>query len=386
MARGLSMALLVCMVLTLVAGCGGSKGDIIIGHFTPMSGDTAAWGQMEIKGVQLAEAEINAAGGLLGRKVKIITYDDRGDKVEAVNVVKKLISEKAVAIVGEQTSSASMAAGPIVAAAKVPAVATTSTNPRVTVGDDGKLNPYYFRVCFIDPFQGRALAFYSMKKLNKSKAAILYDIGEDYAVGLTEAFKQNFTEMGGKVVAIETFKGGEEDFRAQLTRIKQANPEVIFMPIYYKEAALAMKQARELGITAVFLGGDGFESPTLTEMGGPAAEGCIFASHYSSEDTAPLLRKFIDNFKKKFNEDPDNNSALAYDAVLVIADAIKRAGKDDPQAIRDAIESTKSLQVVTGVITIDKATHNPLDKTVVIDIVKNGKITFLERLDLSQVK
>ncbi|MGE5484022.1 MAG: ABC transporter substrate-binding protein [Ignavibacteriales bacterium] len=387
MARRLSAALLVCMVLTLLAGCGGSKGDIIIGHFAPMSGDTAAWGQMEIKGIQLAEEEINKAGGVLGRKIKIVSYDDRGDKVEAVNVVKKLISEKAVAIVGEQTSSASMAAGPIVAAAKVPAIGTASTNPRVTVGDDGKLNPWYFRVCFIDPFQGRALAFYSVKKLNKTKAAILYDIGEDYAVGLADSFKKNFAELGGTVVATETFKGGEEDFRAQLTRIKQFNPEIIVIPIYYKEAALAMKQARELGIDAVFMGGDGLESPTLTDLAGPAAEGCIFTSHYSSQDTTPTVRKFIENYKAKFNgEEPDVNTALGYDGVYIVVDAIKRAGKVDSQAIRDAMEQTKGLECVTGTITMDPATHNPLDKSIVVNVVKDGKIQFLERLDLAKVQ
>ncbi|NPV69792.1 MAG: ABC transporter substrate-binding protein [Firmicutes bacterium] len=386
MSRRLSVALLVVMLATLVAGCGGEKGDIIIGHFAPMSGDTAAWGQMEVKGVNLAVEEINAAGGVLGRKIKVISYDDRGDKVEAVNVVKKLISEKAVAIVGEQTSSASMAAGPIVAAAKIPAVATAATNPRVTVGEDGKLNPFYFRVCFIDPFQGRALAFYAVKRLNKTKAAILYDIGEDYAVGLADSFKKNFKELGGQVVAEETFKGGEEDFRAQLTRIKQFNPEIIVIPIYYKEAALAMKQARELGINAVFMGGDGLESPTLTELGGPAVEGCYFSSHYSSEDTTPKVKKFIDAFKAKFKEDADVNTALGYDGVYMIADAIKRAGKVDPQAIRDALEKTKDFEGVTGKITVNPQDHNPQDKTIVINTVKNGKIAFQERLDLTQLK
>jgi branched-chain amino acid transport system substrate-binding protein len=374
------------MTAALVAGCAGSQGDILIGHFCPMSGDTAAWGQMEIKGVQLAQDEINAAGGVLGRKIKVISYDDRGDKVEAVNVVRKLISDKVVAIVGEQTSSASMAAGPIVANSKIPAIGTAATNPRVTVGEDGKLNPWYFRVCFIDPFQGRALAFYALKKLNKTKAAILYDIGEDYAVGLAEAFKTNFTELGGQVVAMETFKGGEEDFRAQLTRIKPLKPDVICIPIYYKEAALAMKQARELGIAATFIGGDGLESPTLVELGGIAVEGCVFSSHYSSEDTTPKVRNFIQAFKAKFNEEPDVNSALGYDAVYIIVDAIKRAGKADPQAIRDAMEKTKGLECVTGTITVDPQTHNPIDKTIVINEVRGGRIAFLERLDVTKLK
>jgi len=251
---------------------------------------------------------------------------------------------------------------------------------------DGRLNPWMFRACFIDPFQGEALAVYAAKKLGKTKAAILYDIGEDYAVGLADAFKTNFTSLGGQIVAIETFKGGEEDFRAQLTRIKGFNPEVLFLPIYYKEGALAMKQARELGMNCIFLGGDGLDSTTLVELAGAAGEGCTYSTQYSSEDDSPKVKAFSENFQKKFNEIPDMNAAIGYDCVYIVVDAIKRAGKAEPQAIRDALENTKGLECVTGTINFDKETHNPLDKPIVISQVKNGQLQFLERLDISKYK
>lgn len=405
--RGKVWAFLLVAVLVLtVVGCGGGQqakpeekseekegaaapeGDIIIGHFAPLSGDTAAWGQMEIKGVQLAEEEVNKAGGVLGRKIKIISYDDAGDKVQAVNVAKKLISQdKAVVLIGSQTSSNSMAANTVCEQLKVAAIGTAATNPRVTVDENGKLRPYYFRVCFIDPFQGRALAYFAAKRLNFKKAAILYDLTEDYSVGLNEAFQENFKELGGEIVCVESFKAGDEDFRAQLTKIKEYDPDMILIPIYYKEGALAMKQARELGIDATFIGGDGLESQVLIELAAGAAEGVYFSSHYSVDDPSPEVQGFIERFKAKFNgEVPDVNSALGYDAVMMAVDAIKRAGKAEPEAVRAALEQVSGLKGVTGTLTIDPATHNPLDKTVVINTVKDGKIAFVERLDIKALQ
>ncbi|MGB9867346.1 MAG: ABC transporter substrate-binding protein [Bacillota bacterium] len=369
------------LVASLVSGCAQGTSEIRIGHYAPMSGDMAAWGQMEKKAIDLAVEEVNKAGGVLGKPVKVFSYDDKGDKVEAVNVAKKLVSQdKVCVIIGENTSSASMAVAPVLEEAKIPAIATAATNPKVTEPEPGKVRPYYFRVCFIDPFQGRAIASYAYKKMNARKVAILYDLSQDYSLGLTEFFKSTFTELGGQVVAQETFKGGEEDFRAQLTRIKPPEPDVIFLPIYYKEAALIMKQARELGIQSKFVGGDGLESQVLVDLGGPAVEGVCYTSHYSPEDPSPVVQNFIKKFKEKYKEDPDLNAVLAYDAFYMAIDAIKRAGAADPAKIRDALENTKDLELVSGKITSDPKTHNPKDKDAVIITVKGGKFTFTERI------
>ncbi|HHV78863.1 MAG TPA: ABC transporter substrate-binding protein [Firmicutes bacterium] len=369
------------LATTLVAGCSSGTSEIRIGHYAPISGDMAAWGQMEKKALDLAVEEVNKAGGILGKPVKLFSYDDKGDKVEAVNVAKKLVSQdKVCVVIGENTSSASMAVAPVLEQAKIPAISTAGTNPKVTEPEPGKVRPYYFRVCFIDPFQGRAIASYAYKKMNARRVAILYDLSQDYSLGLTEFFKSTFTELGGQVVAEETFKGGEEDFRAQLTRIKPSAPDVIFLPIYYKEAALIMKQARELGIQSKFVGGDGLESQVLIDLGGPAVEGVAYTSHYSAEDPSPIVQNFIKKFKEKYKEDPDLNAVLAYDAFYMAIDAIKRAGSADPVKIRDALENTKELELVSGRVTIDPKTHNPKDKDAVIITVKNGKFTFTERI------
>ena len=265
------MWLLPALALVMV-GCGNKsdKGDTIkIGSFAALSGDQAVWGQADVNGLKLTAEQINKAGGLLGKKIEIISYDDKGDQLEAVNAVKRLINDdKVVAIIGCNSSGRNIAVAPVADEGKVPVISTFATNPRVTVPEAGKVMKYTFRVCYIDPYAGDVLAKYAYNDLKAKKAAILYEISSDYSVGMRDFFKQSWTKFGGTVVADEAFKTGDVDFRAQLTKIKESKPDVIIMPILYKEVALSAKQARDLGIKATMLGGDGWPSSALLEMAG----------------------------------------------------------------------------------------------------------------------
>jgi branched-chain amino acid transport system substrate-binding protein len=253
--------------------------------------------------------------------------------------------------------------------AKVPVIATTATNPKVTVNDDGSVVPYTFRVCFIDPFQGTVAAQFALKDLKAKTAAVLYDVGDDYSQFLAKYFVEAFTKGGGKITANEAFRSGELDFRAQLGKIKTGKPDVLFLPTMQKEAALAAKQARDLGITATFLGGDGWASPDLIDLAGPAMEGAYFVNIAALED--PAIQDFIKEYKERFKEDPVlPNPLMAYDAALWLADALKRAGSTDGEKLKAALENTKDLPVLTGKLTIDPATHNPLNKPATIQQVK----------------
>lgn len=376
----------------VVSGCSGKEADksaqqpakgaddvIVIGHSAPLSGSSAAWGQQEEQAIKLTQDLINEAGGVLGKKIKVITLDDRGDKVEVVNVVRRLITQdKAVAIVAENMSSLSRAVAPVVEEAKVPTVSTMAIHPAVTVPEPGKVRKYYFRVSFIAATEGGSLAD-AVAKRGFKKASIIYDVGQDYSMSLTEAFKKRFTQVGGQIVAEETIKEGDEDFRAVLTRIKDKPADIIILPIFYKEGALIIKQARELGIKTPFAGGGGLESDVFTQIGGSAVEGTLIVTHFAPDDPSPVVQQFREKFKAKYKVEPDANAATAHDALVLIADAIKRAGKVDREAIRDALESAKNVEGVTGQITIDPATHNPKVDAFVLE-VKGGKLVFLERI------
>ena len=303
------------------SGQGGSE-EILVGEFSSLTGGTATFGQSTHNGITLAFDEINAAGGVLGKKLKVLVEDDQSKPEEAATAVQKLISQnRVVAVLGEVASSRTLAAAPIAQSNKVPLISPSSTNPKVTeVGD------YIFRVCFIDPFQGAVMAKFAANTLKLKKVAILYDVRNDYSVGLRNFFSETFKGLGGEVIGEQVFSEGDSDFRAQLTQLKSLKPEAIYVPGYYTEAGTISRQARELGITVPLMGGDGWDSPKLTEIGGKAIEGSYLSNHYSVDDPSPAIQKFVGDYKARFGATPDALAALGYDAAKVLADAFKRAG------------------------------------------------------------
>lgn len=371
--RALLAGLLAAAVL--LPSCRRSSGDeILIGEYGSLTGTTATFGQSTDNAIQLAFDEINAAGGLLGKKVKVLVEDDQSKPEEAATAVTKLINQNhVVAMLGEVSSSRSLAAAPICQANGVPMISPSSTNPRVTqVGD------YIFRVCFIDPFQAEVGARIAWETLKLKKVAILSDVRNDYSVGLQTFFRQHFKQLGGEIVAEQSYSEGDSDFRAQLTQIKSANPEAIYVPGYYTEVATIARQARELGIAIPLIGGDGWDSPRLWEIGGEALNGCYFSNHYSVDDPAPAVQKFVADYRKRYNQTPDALAALGYDAARILADAITRAGATSGDKIRDALAATKSFQGVTGQITIN-AERNAVKPAVVLKI-ENGKFVYVDTI------
>jgi branched-chain amino acid transport system substrate-binding protein len=354
---------------------GRSSKEIVVGEYGSLTGNTATFGQSTKNGSQMAFDEINKAGGLLGKPVKLIVEDDQSKPEEAATAVTKLINQNAVqAVLGEVASSRSLAAAPICQGAKVPMVTPSSTNPKVTqVGD------YIFRVCFTDIQQGEADAKFAAKSLKMKRAALLYDVRNDYSVGLRLVFAQKFKEFGGEIVAEQSYSEGDSDFRAQLTQLKSANPEVIYVPGYYTEVGTIARQSRDLGISAPLLGGDGWDSPRLWEIGGKALNGCYFSNHYSVDDPSPAVQKFVADYKAKFGATPDALAALGYDAAKILADAMTRANSSDGAKVRSALADTKGYAGVTGTITIDKD-RNAV-KPVVMLKVQDGKFVFQERIE-----
>jgi branched-chain amino acid transport system substrate-binding protein len=347
---------------------------IPVGQFTSLTGAQATFGQSNDRGVQLAVEEINASGGVLGQPLRIITKDNQSKPGETSTVVRELITRnKVVALIGEVASGRSLEAAPIAQRSGIPMISPASTNEKVTeVGD------HIFRVCFIDPFQGTVCAKFARNNLGATKAGILTDVSKDYSMGLTKSFREEFTKQGGVITGEQSYSGGDKDFNAQLTAIKADNPQVIFLPAYYTEAPLIIRQARQLGITAPFVGGDGWDSPELIEVGGPSVEGCYFSNHFSEQSTDPNVVAFVDACRKKYKADPDAMVALGYDSVRLLADAMKRAGTTDPAKVTAALAATKDFPGVTGKITLD-AHRNPTKPAVMLQ-VKNGKFAYVETI------
>jgi len=370
--RVLRAALLIAAVVFFPIACRrGGGNEILVGEYGSLTGTTATFGQSTNNAIQMAFDEINAAGGLLGKKVRVAVEDDQSKPEEAATAVTKLINQNhVVAMLGEVSSSRSLAAAPICQANGIPMISPSSTNPRVTqVGD------YIFRVCFTDPFQAEVGARIAWEILKVKKVAILSDVRNDYSVGLQTFFRQHFKGFGGAVVAEQSYSEGDSDFRAQLTQIKSANPEAIYVPGYYTEVATIARQARELGIAVPLIGGDGWDSPRLWEIGGEALNGCYFSNHYSVDDPSPAVQKFVADFKKRYNQTPDALAALGYDAARILADAMKRAGASNGDKVRDALSATKDFQGVTGTITINKE-RNAVKPAVVLKI-ENGKFVYM---------
>ncbi|ABR48234.1 Extracellular ligand-binding receptor [Alkaliphilus metalliredigens QYMF] len=350
---------------------------IKIGWMGSLTGDQAVWGTCEFNTVKMMVEEANRKGGWLGQTIEVIGYDTRGDAMEAVNAVRRLTSQdKVVAVIGPNASGQAIAISSVLEEMKVADIATVATNPKVTIDESGNVKPYNFRVCFIDPYQGAVAAGYALDVLGLTKAAILYDVADDYSQGLTEFFEKHFVENGGTIVAKEGFKFGDVDFRPQLSKIKQAEPEVVFMPYFFKEVALSANQARELGIDAVLLGGDGWPSDVLLEMAAEAVEGSYFVNHLDFDD--PDVQDFKAAYTAKYNLPVELNGYLAYDAFTVLESAVEKAGVADSEAIRDALE-TVSVKGITGQITISKETHNPEGKDAAIIKIQNGQYVFQQK-------
>jgi branched-chain amino acid transport system substrate-binding protein len=343
---------------------------ILIGHVASMTGEQATFGESTDNAIKLAIAEANAKGGVKGKKIALKTYDDQGKPEEAAIAATRLIQQdKVLVLLGEVASSRSLAIAPIADANKVPQISPTSTNPRVTKDGD-KTRPYVFRVCFIDPFQGTVMAKFARENLKLTKVAILRDVGNDYSVGLADFFKKKFEELGGTIVSDQSFKAGDQDFKAQLTAIKSKKPEMIYIPAYYGDVALAGRQSRELGIKVPMAGGDGWDSSKLYEIAQGALDGGFFSNHYTDENPDPKVQAFVKKYKETYGSVPDALAALGYDAALVAIDAIGRAKELTGPSVRDALEVTKDFPGVAGVITLD-ADHNPVKSAVVIGVVKN---------------
>jgi branched-chain amino acid transport system substrate-binding protein len=344
-------------------GTAASATEIVIGHYASMTGNTAHFGQDTDKAARLAAEQLNASGGVLGKKIKIVTLDTRGDGAEAANAVTRLIDvEKANAILGEVASTLSLQGGPIAQRRKIPMVSPSSTNPKVTqIGD------YIFRVCFIDPFQGKVMANFTRQTLKLDKVAILKDVKNDYSIGLADAFQKSFVAGGGTIVVEQSYSAGDTDFSAQLTAIKASGAQAIWVPGYYAEVGAIARTAARLGVKVPLLGGDGWDAPELFAIGGDALNGSYFSNHFAPDQASPLAQKFVADFKAKYGQEPTGLGALGYDGVMVIADAMKRAGKVDGAAVRDALASTKNYDAVTGRITMDKD-RNPEKSVVVLKI------------------
>lgn len=378
--RKLWLILSVAALSALLLGCppkegsgaagGGTTGDILVGEYGSLTGAQATFGTSTHQGIVLAIEEVNAAGGIKGRKIKVLTEDDQSKQEEAANAVTKLISQNGVlAVLGEVASSASMAAAPICQSNKVPMITPSSTNDDVT-----KKGDYIFRVCFIDSYQGENMAKYVAQQLHVKRAAILTDVKSDYSTGLTKVLESTFTSLGGQIVGKQSYANGDSDFRSQLTAVKGANPQVIFIPGYYTDIGQIAIQARDLGMTMPLVGGDGWESPKLIEIGGKALEGCYYSNHYFYGDPSPVVRNFVQRYKDRYGATPDALAALGYDAMKVLGDAMKRAKKLDGPSLRDAIAATKDFSGVTGAITIGPE-RNAMGKKLVIEEIRNGQLT-----------
>ncbi|MGH7726533.1 MAG: ABC transporter substrate-binding protein [Candidatus Eiseniibacteriota bacterium] len=379
--------------LPLLSGCGQQTGGTIkVGVYGSLTGTTATFGESTKNGVELAANELNAAGGVGGKTIALVVEDDQSKAEEAATAVQKLIAQdRVVALLGEVASSRSLAAAPIAQQNGVPMISPSSTNPEVT-----KKGNYIFRACFIDPFQGTVMAKFASQNLHLKRVAILKDVKNDYSVGLAQFFTEEFQgRLGGTITGEQAYNEGDSDFRSQLTALKANNPEAIFVPGYYTEVGLVARQARELGIQVPLLGGDGWVSDKLLEIGGEALNGSYYSNHFANDQPSEALQKFITDYKAKYGSAPDAIAGLAYDAARLLFDSMARLQAADPQAfaaldaskeadaeaqkaarakLRDEINNVKDFQGVTGVINFD-ADRNPVKPAVVI-AVESGQEKF----------
>ena len=378
--RILVCVLVFSMIFSLMACSKGDKTEsngeevVKIAHIGPLTGDGSPWGIAEINSINMLAEKINEEGGILGgKKIKIYSYDNRLDNIETTNAARKAINNDGVcAIIGTNASSNAIALAGICEELKVPHVATTATNPAVTVKEDGSVRPYSFRITIPDDQQGVIIAKFAAEDLEAKTAAVLYEVGSDYSLGLKEAFVETFTENGGEVLTVEAYKTGDVDFRAQFSKIKEKNPDVIFLPALYKEIALATNQARALGVEATFVGGDSWLNTDLFTLAPDAVEGSYYVNPVNLDD--PILDDFKVEYKEKYNEEAGaegGNGFFANDALLVLIDAIERTESLDPEKINEALETTKDINGLTGVTSMGKEDHNPIKAASVFRVSTN---------------
>lgn len=382
-----SMFAVSTLAVGLLAGCTGSKGSsadddtIRIGINMELTGGVASYGTSNTAGAELAIEEINAAGGINGKKIVPVKIDNKSDAAEATTAANRLINkDKVIAIIGASTSGNTVAQAQIANKNKVILISPSGTSPNVTVNDAGKVNEFVFRTSFIDPFQGNVAANFAANKLKVKNVAIYADNASDYAKGLASSFKSTFEAAGGKIVAEESYVAKDTDFRSTLTRIKSAKPEFIFIPGYYEEVGLIIKQAREMGITVALMGADGWDSPKLVDLAGKEALNNTFiTNHYSSEDPEGKIQEFNKKFEEKYGKSSDSFNALGYDTIYLLADAIKRAGSLDTTKIKEALEATNGLALVTGIYSLDE-NHHPIKSATILEY-KDGKQVFFAKVN-----
>jgi branched-chain amino acid transport system substrate-binding protein len=357
-------------------GAAPAEATIKVGEFASLTGKEATFGQSSHKGTLLAIEELNAAGGLLGKRVELITEDNRSTPGESATIAKKLITrDKVVALLGEVASGRSLEAAPIAQSNQVPMISPSSTNPKVTQTGD-----FIFRACFTDPFQGKLLAEFANRSLGARRVAIFSDVSAPYSVGLAQFFRDSFIANGGEVVSEQKYTGGDKDFKAQLTAIKSLKPDAIMVPGYYTDVGLIVAQARQLGITVPLFGGDGWEAPELLQIAGAEAlEGTFYSTHFSPENSDPLAQKFVAAYKARYDgETPDAMAALGHDTVLMLADAVRRSGSLEGPKLREALATTRDLPGATGLTTLDE--NRDAKKAAVIITVKDGRFQFVETI------
>ena len=375
------------MFTSLAVGCGGEKkaeknaNEVVVGASFELTGNVANYGKSTLSGVKMALDEANKAGGINGKQIRLVESDNKSEPAEAGNAVTKIVTQdKVVAVIGPATSGCVAASTPIITANKIPLIAPCATAPNITV-DNGKVKEFVFRSCFIDPFQGRVMAEFANNNLNVKDVAILFDASSDYSKGLAEVFSKTLEEKGGKVVAKEAFLAKDLDFKSSLTKIKASKPQAIYIPGYYEEVAKIIKQSRELGLDVPLLGCDGWDSPKLVEIAGPAAlNNTYFSSAYSAQDQEPSVQKFITDYKAKYNKEPDVFGMQGYNAGLILVDAMRRAGTEDGTKLAAAIAATKDLPVASGKLTYDE-NHNPITGAIIIEL-KDGVQNFKEKISL----
>lgn len=387
---GKKVALLVLAVfmLAVVAGCGGSKapdkasdgdkapgGDTIkVGINCELSGAVASYGDNSRNGALIAIEEINKAGGVLGKQLEPLVRDNQSKTDEAMNVSAALVDDGMVAQIGPLTSGAVAGSTPVMMENQIPLIAPAATANNVTVDEKtNKVRDYIFRVCYRDSDQGQRMADFALDTLKVKNAAIFGSTSDDYAKGLAKYFKEEFEAKGGTIVAVEGFMNGDKEFRGPLTKIRGKNPEFIYVPGYYTEVSVLIKQARDLGINVPIGGGDGWDSPDMVKVASAEAlNNTYFTNHYSVEDPDPAIQAFVKAYEAKHKKAPDSFAALGYDSVKLLADAITRANSADPVKIKEALEKTKDFAGITGKMSIDEQ-HNPVKNIVVIEY-KDGKL------------
>jgi branched-chain amino acid transport system substrate-binding protein len=374
MAAPLPAALRLLALAALAAAPAMRADDAIrVGEYASLTGKEASWGQSSHQGIAMALEQINAAGGVLGRRLELLTEDNQTVPGQSATAAKKLISrDKVVALLGEVSSGRSLEAAPICQANRIPMIAPASTNPKVTqVGD------YIFRVCFIDSFQGTVMARFAGGDLKARRVALISSVSNAYSVGLARIFRERFVAGGGAIPAEQKYAEGDKDFRAQLTAIRAAGCDAVFVPGYYTEAALIVRQARELGMAMPFLGGDGWVSDELLLIGGDAMNGCYYSTHFSPQNVSPEVRRFVEHYRARWSgATPDAFAALGYDAAGVLVDAIRRAGSTEGPRVRDALARTRAFSGATGETTIDA--NRDASKPATIIAIRDGRLNFLE--------